>query len=349
MLFRSEQPVFDESYHDDNFRARSRARRGADYPKDTFKTSREARLYPQKISRPEEITSFEQFYSYEDGRELLMYWIPTKYDIRRYVRTAKIAHIASGRSGPINILEVGGGSGFLAKLIADEAKDQGLNLEVTVIDPDEKLMRDAALVYADTKNLKFESGTAAGAVKKFGPKLTNALQKEFDDIDRAKKDLIVEAERVLNMLSGDDAKYFQQWDLYHQRIIALRRRQEKICEQAGVGTTKVDMVVNSWMPMQIDFTAELRMIGAPALVYAKEACTGCEDVFADPEDVGKEISYSTGDRYKEYGFWNTEMYSGQFSNSCVSEIQIRKDIVVYEGELDVIEPDEDEEYLWEQQ
>ncbi len=133
--------------------------------------------YEQKIIRPEEINDLEHW---REGMEKVpCFWIPKKQDILQYVKTAVEVHKISQREGKIKVVDVGGGSGFLGKLIADEATKQGIALEVIVVDPDVNLIEKAKVIYEDTSNLKFEVGSAKQALEMFGPKLDVSEKNEF--------------------------------------------------------------------------------------------------------------------------------------------------------------------------
>lgn len=130
-----------------------------------------AHRYARAVRRPETIRNIKDFFTPEGPA--VHHWLPRRYDIRRYIHFAQMAHEQSHKSGPIRILDLGGGSGFLGKLIADEARQQGLNFHVVVMDPDTDAVEEARDVFADTANLTFERGSAIDAVAKYGPRLND--------------------------------------------------------------------------------------------------------------------------------------------------------------------------------
>lgn len=361
----------------------------------------DVKLYSHTVRRPDGIKHFKDFFKPEGGP--VHYWIPRKFDIRRYVRIAQLAHEKSGRTGPVCLLDVGGGSGFLGKLIADEARMQGLDIEVTVVDPDEKIVAEAKNTFADTVNLKFDVDTAQGALSKYGPELSQAQRKHFDDLENQRQDLIEKGkeeiaqirailtalegvdtpsdilkgpygqrtERVLRIAGVDISKadtaeqicdaladyYTARREALQEKIQHIRDEQERLYESAGMQQAKVDVVLNSWMPLGLDFTRELRCLNAPAIIYARErgGATGVDYASDSPADLGKESSYKLGKfYYQDDGLcWEgvasgavrsrTEYWGG---SANVSEIVLRKGIHISKNELGKPPPDKDK-YHWE--
>ena len=108
-----------------------------------------------------EIKTFENFIE-----KFPMFWVPRKADISRIVAFAKRMHetaLARGekRNGePIRIIDVGGSNGFLGTLVTEMARENGLNIEYMIVDPDQKTVKLAAKAYEKNKNLKFRAAFA---------------------------------------------------------------------------------------------------------------------------------------------------------------------------------------------
>jgi hypothetical protein len=373
----------------------------------TVEQRERVKIYGHTVRRPEDIKSFEDFISDKGGPP--QYWIPRKYDIQRYIKSAVEAHERSGKSGTIKVLDIGGGSGFLGKLIADEAKNQGLDLEVTVMDPDAETLTKAREVFSDTRNLKFETGTSNQALSMFGPELTAIERDKFDELENKRLELLevgkeelsyikamlvgLEAEDdeevagpdILALLSGafgnrartileqsgialDQLPPFEQirdtvadfyrlrWEFHQREVLSIRDEQEKIYAQKELAQAKVDMVLNSWMPLGLDFTREMRMLNAPAIVFASHSgeATGIKYVSENPVNLGKVRSYDTGNNYKYISEWQgvatTEVsrYKYGYPGSAnVSEIHFHKGVGILAEELDIPDPSEAEGYAWE--
>jgi hypothetical protein len=367
-------------------------------------------IYSHTVRRPENIYHFRDFMNPEGGPT--HYWIPRKYDIQRYVKTAVEVHRRSGKGGTIRVLDIGGGSGFLGKLIADEARNQGIELEVTVIDPDAKTVTKAKKAFADTQNLKFEIGTSTQALELFGPELTPDEKDKFNELEKRRLEMLeagkeelsyikallvsLEAESddqtsspdislILSGPFGNRARtileqsgisldnlpaieqlrdtiadfYNTRWEFHQQRILGIRDEQEKIYAGKGPGGARVDVVLNSWMPIGLNFTTEMRMLNAGAIIYAREkgGATGVDYLSEDPVNLGKEVSYGTGDNYDDVSWWggiatsgvmSSERlgYSGNFAN--VSQIHIHKELGISDEELEIPEPEKNQQYAWEE-
>jgi SAM-dependent methyltransferase len=346
----------------------------------------EAEIYHTKPRRPEEITNYEDFS--ESG---VSYWIPEKTDIRRFIETAKLAHERSGRTGTMRIIDVGGGSGFVSKLIADEARESGAQLDVIVIDPDKKSMEGAAQMFADTPNLHFEVGDAVDAVRRFGPKLSPEQAQKFEALESARKKLVqdgrgelahikalqatLELNEALESITGgsfgERAKgiltdagvvgsenmetirdkvmdhYLSVFNELDEQINNLRRQQEEIFSSIDPRESGADLVINSWMPLGLDFTREIRWISAPAIIYSRDRTGACgfEGGEGLPADLGKEESFRTGEKYDNKVYWENNSRDGVITN--LLNVQVRKGVNLEEDEILSVNADQDKEYKWE--
>lgn len=370
----------------------------------------EAKRTRHAIKRPEEIRDFLDFF--DESGKVANNWIPRRFDIRRYVRVAELVHERANRNGPIRILDMGGAPGFLGKLIADEARQQGLEAEIVVVDPDKDANSQARAVYADTLNLSFDDGTAADAILKHGPELSAKNKKHFTALEKSRLENIENGREELQLISatanaleehtdpadlltgpfgemaalimaeagidphhpGDVEEvrnavaehYRARRNVWRAKVNSMRDEQERLIAEAGAGTAKFDVVLNSWMPSGIDFTPEIRLLAAPAIIYAfeKGGATGSLGAGDRPGDLGTEASYKTGQFYENKDVsWegmgvgslstlaeNRHLreflrYSGGSGN--ISDIQTRRGIVISKQDLDLPEIPDSEKYPWE--
>jgi hypothetical protein len=367
------------------------------------------KLYEHAIRHPKDIERVQDFIT--GAGTPAHYWVPRKVDIRRYVRVAELAHFQSGRTGPVRILDVGGGSGLLAKLIADEARVQGLEVEVVVVDPDERTIGTASRTYADTPAIRFEVGTARDALLRHGPEPSPLKREELDALEREQGALIARGREeiasikaTLAAIEGADSMgalvrgpfgetaelifreagvdpqmertiesvrnavaqhYVQRFKFFRHAITEIRDRQEHLLLLASRDprSAEFDVVVNSWMPSGLDFTREIRSIGAPAIIYALESsgATGASAYREGPGDVGLEESYQTGHAYRTLTGWDgiatSKFYVGDdgavkyLRMSSVgqhTQVQCRKGFAIQAQDIGRIPPVSDtEKYPWE--
>ena len=367
----------------------------------SIQKSRDVIPYAQSIRRPEEIKQFKDFWPrshnpFESPKGgLIHFWVPTKQDIRTYVMVARVAHEKSGRTGPVRILEVGGGSGFLSKLIADELQFQGIESEVVVTDPDVEILELAKKAYQDTQNMSFEVGTARDSFRRHLPRLDANEAEAVSIFERIRERTMEDCKRKLALIKAT-LESFEGWSepadvlsspfgamairilrdadvtestpiehikdhlaqyyeecraAFHSELIDLADQQEGSIN-AAAKDAQFDVVLNSWMPTGLDFTREIRMLAAPAIIYAQEAggATGVAWPSSWPEDLGSEPSYGPGDRYTEVMNWkgigtsSLAQSSGIFN---VSEVQVRKDLGISSADLLIPAPRDEERYPWE--
>lgn len=364
-------------------------------------------FYRQFAVMPENLRSVVDF---RDGT--ICYWIPRKSDILSFVELAQVLHEKEGKKGKIKILDVGGGAGFLGKLIADELNSQHIEAEVIVTDPNSKVVEEAQRVYRETANLKLESLTALEALKKYGPDLSAGEWQKVEDLEKNLLDLVErprqeltviravldsletledvslvveglygqKARVVLNDLRWLDftknadveklreqlAEAYAQKQLRYADAIKLIRDQKEQIFVSKAGDNKVDLVINSWMPYNLDLTREIRCFLAPAIVYIRErgGASGVYDVSDAPIDLGLEASYATGGQYKSNWDLDWEGISAadvghilgaqnqhdrhralEYSNRV--NIQSRKDLTIAAEDLKVSLETDQIPYAWE--
>lgn len=363
--------------------------------------------YRRTSRRPEEITNYAEFYlrnriEYEHIND----WIPRKHDIRKYIKTLRVVREKTGRQGPIKVVDIGGGSGFLAKLIADEAAAQGVEIELVVMDPSRENLQDGRQTYGDNSNIKFEEGTAHNAVSRYGPKLSPVEQQQATVLDSqvsqrlhdAQEELgkikvlqdtleahkalyelpvdhkdLVAARELLSVAGIDTSRnspasvkrklanlFEKRWHTNHEEILSLRDSLEQIYTKhvlAHPDSASFDAVISSWMPGGIDLTREIRMLGAPTIIYAREkwGSTGIGVVASYKSDtLGEEESFGTGKRYTEVDEWQgvatstVETLDKKKSDTAnVSKIQVRRDIDLSAADIVIGEVPDTEKYRWE--
>lgn len=100
------------------------------------------------------------------------YYVPRKVDIERLLAIADLAN-SNEQNEQIKILDLGGGKGFLAKLLADRMNEKKENGLVIDLDIDQEKIREAKDFYKNTKGLQF---VASDTEKEAG----NIFNTEFD-------------------------------------------------------------------------------------------------------------------------------------------------------------------------
>lgn len=144
------------------------------------------------VSR-EEVTGFKSFID-----KWAMQWMPTKQEIARLLAIAVEAHkerLAKGEinnDDPVTIVDLGGANGLLPKLIADLARENNINVNIQIVDPDTSTIEQAANHYKDEPNITFHNVTAAEwtlELHKNKPKIYELLKLREEKIAIWKKKL----------------------------------------------------------------------------------------------------------------------------------------------------------------
>ncbi len=89
-----------------------------------------------------------------------LYWVPRKQEIARLLNTAILAQ--PDRTGPVKIIDVGGGNAGLGQLLVALAREHDIPLEYTIIDPNDSSVEHARAGLTDTPEIKLVKGTADG-------------------------------------------------------------------------------------------------------------------------------------------------------------------------------------------
>ncbi len=126
--------------------------------------------HSDEVHKWADIVDMEQIRGYEDFMEKWpLYWMPRKKDIGRILSVAVHLHearVAAGEKGPedpIRIIDVGGANAALAQLCLALAKENGLRVEYTIVDPETTTVEKARQTFADMPGLEIIEGTAADA------------------------------------------------------------------------------------------------------------------------------------------------------------------------------------------
>lgn len=173
-----------------------------------------------EFTHPNSIHSYRDFVENKHGTPR---WLPRKEEIARLLRIAfqasqeRIQKGEKPQDEAIEILDVGGGNGFLAKLLSDLAQANGVRIKITIIDPDEKLMKEASEAYQDEKNMEFRATTSDLWAKALYhhdttmSQLLHARDLKFQEIRRVMKDfesLERRAMRDQSKLTYDECKKY---------------------------------------------------------------------------------------------------------------------------------------------
>ena len=131
-----------------------------------------------------------------------MYWIPRKEEIGRILSLAKQIHEERVKRGeklpedPILILDIGGANGTLGKLVTDLARENNINIQYIIVDPDTPTVEAAKSVYRDNPSLKFIEQTAEEFILelyKDNPELYPLIKKRkelIEDGEKLRRELI---------------------------------------------------------------------------------------------------------------------------------------------------------------
>lgn len=247
---------------------------------------------------------------------------------------------------PIRIIDIGGANGFLGKLMADLAKENGLNIEYVVVDPDAEVVAQAREAYVGEPLDFMAEDCASYSRRLYGKnpeiarlnadldKLKSRYIRSQEDLDRLQN--IISQKQEMGLLDGSEAARYkallvkdfgfdpadipddpEEFDYEASSLVekfsgmiriqmqALKDRLERILARLPAAH---DLTINSWMPPDRDFTAEIRQTNGAAVVYVIETwgATGQQKHAAWP-DIPKhpweEDSYQPGEMYDQQIAW----------------------------------------------
>lgn len=221
-----------------------------------------------------------------------MQFVPKKEDMGRILSLAKKMHELRSKRGeindnqPIKIVDIGGANGALGKLITDLAKENNLEIEYTIVDPDTSTVQKSKDFYRDNPALHFEE-------KKGGDFNIDQYKdyKKITDLMKQRK-FLIEAE-------GKESKEIEE----------LYRISKEIEELVMKKTSKFDLVINSWMPPGMDLTKDVIEAGGAAILYMVErgGATGRRSDAPFPEPPNRYIcdyeSCNPGQSYESRLGW----------------------------------------------
>ena len=360
---------------------------------------RQRREHMQEFVKVDEVESLTDFL---DRRA--MQWVPTKKEIGKIVEHIFAAHRERifkrevSREDPIKIVDIGGANGFLAKLIIDMIREQGVKVKCEVVDMDEQTIAAAAAAYADDPDISFMHASSQEYVRKQYEddsvitelvdkkrEVTKKWQKKIHDFKAIEKYVIhkvkagemdeAEMRRINELLKTDfnveieseeledlitDRNYedfkwiFQVQDVipkdeYAQGELSIF---EQVVDQAQAEVKSItqqieaqlksrpadhDMVINSWMTPNVDYTADIRALNGAGIFYmiSRAGATGAPlDLTTaykatDPE---AESSYNVGENYGSRVIWASTSMSdvkqGYFSMDNGVILQGKNDYAV---------------------
>ena len=191
------------------------------------------------VSR-EEVTGFQDFID-----KWAMQWMPTKKEIARLLRIAVQAHmerIAKGEKNkdePIQIIDIGGANGFLAKLIVDLAEENNIPVKISIIDPDKETVSKAKEHYKKAPNMAFhnmDSGEWNLETYKDNPEVYKLLRLREEKIaywNQKLSDLAFLEKAVSNRINSD---LFEFEDFQNLIKVLMEDYGVKIPEQYQIST-----------------------------------------------------------------------------------------------------------------
>jgi len=349
-----------------------------------------------------DITQFEGLKEFVAAYPLL--FIPRKEEVARILSVAKQMHerrVEKGEkepSEPLRIVDIGGANGALGKLVVDLARENGLEIEYVVVDPDSPTVQEAEKYYQAVSALEFREQTGEDfnlalhvnnaslvsllkerqVLVEQGERKRAELKQILDDIDKKSNkeeftsddirfylqifhndfeielpiSLAEDSEGFMAALEVEDDNYRVKSlaDIFADRLrLRVNELTDEIEQIVGELPAQCDLVINSWMPVRMDLTKEVREANGAAIIYIYEryGATGCRSDAAYPEypsRLGYQESYNPGEFYNSrlgwishstpqaqamfdsqpYSFWQYQSsWTPPFANSFA--IQIHKD------------------------
>ncbi len=255
-------------------------------------------------------------------------------------------HAATGDiPEPLRVIDVGGGNAALGQLLVEYAREQGFSIEYVVVDTDKEIVDAAQSHFRESfPELKFFHGTGSdyaceiykdqeplasyirekqslshffnrrckdiaailksvkGSGENFSDTFSHALdvlRRDFQlDIDLDGVDILTKGIYHCQNAAIDQ--------IFHPGKVEIEELTKKIETELKKQSPSVDLVLNSWMMPNMDYTADVRMLNGAAVVYAlnESGSTGLNyRVESLNSNVEWEESYKPGLLYRESAHW----------------------------------------------
>lgn len=319
---------------------------------------------------PSYYTTYEDIDSADTFREKrAMQWEPERQDIALILATAIKSHeLNPNKSNKIKIVEVGGANGLLAKLIKDFAIENKLELDYTIVDPDKDITKQAT-EYFNSKDEYKNINIISEPIEKY----TQALYTQNPELNKRLSDLIETSkesdtnQRYLYMLTSlyheiknsdiaknslekikDIFKKTYDFDITDEDApdILFMLNQDKTkaifqeLETKTENNSDIDLVINSWMPPEVDLTPWIRLLNSQSICYALAAdgSTGVyrndgefyvpnksHEIFAPRLSSVEDESYQTGSNYENSFGWTTDQINYKDANGMVIQSKEKLD------------------------
>ncbi|MBI2411210.1 MAG: hypothetical protein HYV32_04940 [Candidatus Kerfeldbacteria bacterium] len=318
---------------------------------------------------------------YQIFENRVIFWVPTNEDIARILAIATGIHQERIRVGekkstdPIEIIDVGGASGALGKLIVDMARENGFNVNYHIVDPDKKQLDSFNRIYKDEAALSYTCATTLDFLQQQYAEDTEMLpllekratllsigKAQWKDLGHLSK--AVQWSLTQSEVIGENPQEFVQQcrriieENFHIQLsdevvdnlreftdlftIAKKKAMEKTYKAAGFieaspiqeifkqqhqqfidkvnqeiddvlkqRASKVDVVINSWMPEGMNFSSDIQAVNAGAVVYAMEinGATGIQSNCEQPRQLfDVHPSYVATQSYAPVGSWSNHSW-----------------------------------------
>jgi hypothetical protein len=358
--------------------------------------------YPSYFADIRNISSAQEFVE----RRALQ-WRPQREEIARILAIAQSLKKENPQQNAegIKMLDIGGGNAVLGKLIIDFAREQGIHVEYTIVDPDQHVVEQAQSIFADEmkffpigvsdfveemykdnteiqtllqkrKRLLIEDRVRyqdlaqicekIGYLKQYKLAIDSSLLEDFkksweQDFYSTEEIPSFDPEVFKTWVYGQEEQFhyktlFGRWFLARQKDIAQITKE--IEKKVGDFASPYDLVLNSWMPHEMDFTADIRFLNGSGILYAtaRDGSTGIQNMDSgyvmhsrEPALLGEEESYGVGENYKMHCGWVGrslfETRDVPFCNGII--VEVKKTHPSYQdGEFSIESFSLGEEYPW---
>ncbi|MFH1588539.1 MAG: hypothetical protein ABIA76_04345 [Candidatus Diapherotrites archaeon] len=239
--------------------------------------------------------AFEKVKMHNFSKESINSWLPSRKDIRRIVSSVRHMHKVMGFEGKPTVLEIGGGNGFFARLLAEEG------IQVVVLDPN--VHKDHFCGHPNITELRTWLGTVA------------------------------DARRQLSRAKPEDRKHAQKKLELFEKLI--RQRIPNVSELKGTGLIpkNISAVINMWPSEGIGLDPELRALKAPLIITGLEKgdATGIDNQFHPGRNYKKVAEWSGITHYDTYRISEGRHYENL--PGLTTETHVRRDLVHHRSSL----------------